>query len=595
MNTNFIPIVTADADAEPDIDTTQIAENTVEPSHQTMKDQAHSVVSQLFQKYATDEYMLSRTYNYICYQMPNTLDNMKRSYDERTQRMDDLISAQNLFIHSFMSNNQYYYVNATEKFFYYDGLHYSVISEDDIMYNVMTEIRKNKYLLCWKQRTTNSIMKRIKENTLIKSVPESDTIQHVINMLHPILFETRAHAKYFLCILGDNILKKHNDLTHFIDTKAKSFIREINTLSLTLFGVQCIQSIKHKYHEHDYTNCRLVKINDAVKSENIWLSIIANSTIDILCVACHYSTRYQNSDNYIINASNEESLMNEVFFMKNTTQSDLVDMFVHDYLQIPQNLTPSSTPTPMIEGATIRAAHITWKDMQYLWKQFIEIKCLPSVIFQQTLKTIITQKLYKYYNSQYDTFIGIFCKHLPVIRRFMEFWDETMTYDENDQLNGYEIAEVCYLYKTWLATKLEHTRQVNDKQLLDLIGYFYPHIEIEKDKYIYKIRSTLWDKQLDVQMGLESMKQMLQIKYGWDTMNVERAHTAIPRTMSPSVLAASNITIYDAYVYYCKYVSELYKSNEKIVSKSYFEKYVLENLEEYVIDSKYISMEWVLS
>jgi len=31
-----------------------------------------------------------------------------------------------------------------------------------------------------------------------------------------------------------------------------------------------------------------------------------------------------------------------------------------------------------------------------------------------------------------------------------------------------------------------------------------------------------------------------------------------------------------------------------IVSKSYFEKYIFENLEEYIIDSKFLSAEWYL-
>ena len=54
-------------------------------------------------------------------------------------------------------------------------------------------------------------MKRIKDNNLLKSVPESTTIQGVLDALYPCLFESKTEAKYFLCILGDALLKKNTN------------------------------------------------------------------------------------------------------------------------------------------------------------------------------------------------------------------------------------------------------------------------------------------------------------------------------------------------------------------------------------------------
>jgi hypothetical protein len=106
----------------------------------------------------------------------------------------------------------------------------------------------------------------------------------------------------------------------------------------------------------------------------------------------------------------------------------------------------------------------------------------------------------------------------------------------------------------------------------------------ERDKYISNIRSALWDKQLDIQVALESMKNNIR-----DKNNQNRY---VSRLQSPSL--RNNISIYDAYRYYCRYYNTLNDQENKslIVSKSYFEKYVFDNLSQYIIDSKFLSYEW---
>jgi hypothetical protein len=52
-----------------------------------------------------------------------------------------------------------------------------------------------------------------------------------------------------------------------------------------------------------------------------------------------------------------------------------------------------------------------------------------------------------------------------------------------------------------------------------------------------------------------------------------------------------NISIYDAYLFYCKYHSSTRFPNQ-IVSKSYFEKYVFDNLSDFIVDSTFLSFQW---
>ena len=507
-----------------------------EHSNTMSKDLFIEIINDMYSKYADNPYMITKIQNHI-HQLPMVLENAYKNRTQRQQRIDELTFEQNSFIQSFLNNNHYFYVNSTEHFFYYDGKHYKLYNEDDILYQILSTITMDKHLMSWKQRTKVYIMKRIKENSLLKSVPESYTIQSVLNQLCPAIFSTKDEAKYFLTVLGDNIFKKNNDITHFVNVNSKHFMRELNTMCQGFFGTNACQTIKHKYHEHNYQQCRIITVSDGIKNESLWKSMLNNYALDILCVACHYSIRFQNSDEFLCNSMNDELIRN-VFYLKNNTPESMMNSFITEYLSMESNRTISSE------------TQITWKNMQYLWKHFLESRNLPTVIFQQTLKTMLMQKLDNYYKEDTDTFVGICSKFLPTIQKFICFWDETVVIDENECENDFEISEILLLFRLWSEQRDESVANFNHKQLLDLITYFYPEVEIESEKYIFKIRSTMWNKQESIQSFIES-------------------------------ISISPVSSYEAYLLYWADCNE--KKTQLIVSKSYFEKYFVENYSQGVL------------
>lgn len=519
-------------------------------SHQNNRALVNETIDALYEKYQNNEYMISKIDNYLCKQLPTIFENMEKLHVERTARIQELSTEQDVFIQCFLNNNQYFYVSTTERFFYYDGIHYQDFNEDDILHHVLTTITKDRNLMSWKQRTKINIMKRIKENSLLASIPESDTIQSVLDLLSPALFSSRVEAKYFLTILGDNILRKNTNLIHFIYPKAKQFLQTFNNICQMFLGVGLAHTFKHKYYEHAYQDCRLVKINESVQSEIIWNSIIYQSALDIICVACHYSIRYSSSDNYLLSFSNEAALIKSVFYIKDIQPCDLINLFTSEYLD---NRPTTHTGQDIMQ--------ITWKNMQYLWKQFLDSKNLPSVIFMQTLKTLMVEKLKDNYKEDSDSFVGVCSKFLPAIQKFLQFWGETMVSDETE--TDLEIEEVVILFRKWLISHGELASNLTDRQILDLIVYYFPNVEIDRSKYISKIRSSMWDKQLDIQVALDNLKATIR-------------------------LSPVNYSIYDAYSFYCK------QGNEQNVSKSYFEKYVFDNFSEYILDEKFLSSEWTI-
>jgi|TARA_B110000285_G_scaffold235423_1_gene317052 hypothetical protein len=535
-----------------------------------------NTITNIYEKYKEDDWMLSKINSYINNQLPNVIDNIKTTHEQRIARIEELTNEQDNFVQSFLNDNQYFFNSATDRFFYYDGIHYQIINEDDILHKILTTITRGRNLMSWKQRTKIHIMKRIKETSLITSIPESDTIQGVIDSLYPTLFPSRNEAKYFLTILGDNIHRKNTNLIHYIKSSSRQFIKELNHVCQFLIGISVGQTFKNKYHDHSYNECRLVNITDTVRHEHVWKNIIHNIPLDIICVASHYSIRYGSSDEFIINTSNDNELLFSAFYIKNMDTNLLITNFITEYLDITLPNEGSITNIiPENSDGLIRAPQITWKNMQYLWKHFLDTKNLPHIMFLNTFKNLLLEKIGVYYSEDQDSFIGICSKHLPAIQKFLYFWDETIILDDSEF--DFEIEEIVSLFKKWCGINNIGSINLNDKQIIDLIQYFFPSIDIERDKFISGIRCELWDKQLDIQTALDNHKEALRTKHSTNGIT------------SPGL--NNMVSIYDTYTYYCKFFSS---SSSLIVSKTYFEKYIFDNFEDYIVDNKFLSQEWYI-
>ena len=554
--------------------------NQINKTDEQKKSDAIDSVQSLFLKYADDPYMFSKMHNHLINHLPNLLETMKQTHIERTARITELTADQDLFIQSFLTNNQYFYMSSNEKFFCYDRLHYQYINDDDVLYRILSSISRDRHLMSWKQKTKINIMKRIREEQpLLKSIPESETIQFVMDLLCPVLFTTRTQTKYFLTILGDNILKKNTHLIHFINLKSKQFIQVLNNACLFSIGIGATQTFRHKFHEHDYQNCRVLTINDCVKSEHIWRPI-QEYILDIICVACHYSSRFSSSDEYIESDSNDNILEDDVFFLKRSKQHELIELFMYEYLDI-SVVDTDNAPTQVMSYSTSpqnffldeqlnenMITQITWKNMQYLWKHFLDSKQFPAFLYMGTLKAYLIDKLSRFYKEEKESFFGICCRYLPAVQTFIQFWEETVVVDNHE--SGFEVEELHILYRNWCFTNDEQVKNITSKRILDVILYFYPNTEITQDKFIANIRNVLWDKRLDISIAMDNYKLHLI-----DKEDEQLTH----------------VSIYDAYLYYSNYYKQT-QTGKQIVSKSYFEKYILENYTEYVIDAKLLSYRW---
>ena len=519
-------------------------------------------IKALVEKYKDNEYMTQRVFNHIVNYLPNTLDNEYKNHEKRVNRNNYLTNEQQIFIQVFLSKNKYFYLQNNNFFYEYDGEKYLIVKEDDVIHKLLSTISNDRVLLQWKYKTKINIIKQIKDRSLFSSIPESDTIQNVLNVLYPAIFSSKNSAKYFLTIIGDNILKKQSPLIFLVSQKMKQILNELDNVGLSSIGNNnTTNNFMTKYHEnHSYENCRLIKINENF-SNTVWRELLKKIGLDLLCVAAHYSKRYENSDHFINNKSDEE-LNSYVCYLKNTNPTTIVSEFCNKYI---------------IESNT-DGCKMEWKNLHFVWKQFLSSCNLPNVIYSNTLKTILKEK-YTYIDDS-DCFTGITSKYLPVHSDFIKFWEKTITKEtdtntntENDLLfdNEFEIDELCSLFKYWSKQnpdKLMSNGHITEENILKILKHFFPVAEIIEDKFVLNVNCSMWNKMNDINTSFEYIKE--QIK----TEN-----------------SLALISFDDAYNYYYKFCNA--HSFKFIVSKRYFEKYLYFKISHHIVYEKFIETDWV--
>jgi hypothetical protein len=528
-----------------------------------LQEKCITTLKELFSSYENDEYMLQRIHTHINNYLPNTLKNEQLNHVKRVNRNHYLNNEQQVFIQVFLSKNQYYYLPSSGFFYEYDGKNYCIVKEDDIIHKLLSSISKERVLLDWKHKTKINVIKLIKERSLLNSIPETDTIQNVLNFIYPSLFSSKTQAKYFLTIIGDNILKKNSHLLFFISQNMKKLLTELDNISqLSIGNTNTTHNFVTKYHENNsYENYRLLKINDNYSHE-LWKEHLKKIGLDLLCVACHYSKRYENSENFLENKSDEE-IKQFALYLRCNSQQQILEKFCDNYL----NKVDDSNST------------IQWKHLHFIWKQFLSANCLPNMIYSNSLKNML-KELYQY-DEQSDSFANLTSKYLPVESDFIKFWENNIVVNVNvndinndtETFDELEIDELCMLFKTWsqsktTSEKLISNGNITEENVLKILKHFFPNIEIIENKFVLNVSCNLWNKNADIERSFEYIKT--QIK--------EYHNLAL-------------ISFDDAYNYYYKYCSN--ENNKFIVSKRYFEKFLYSKISKYIVYEKFIETAWV--
>jgi hypothetical protein len=550
-----------------------------------IKEKCIEQIISLFEKYEDNDYITQRIHTHIVSYLPNTLENEMKNHEKRVSRNNYLTNEQQTFIQVFLSKHQYYYLHNNNLFYEYNGKNYFIVKEDDIIHKLLSSISKDRVLLDWKYKTKINIIKQIKERNLFNSIPESETIQNILNALYPSIFLSKNTAKYFLNVIGDNIFKKNTQLIFLVSASMKKLLVELDNIAFGAIGyTNTTHNFMTKYHEnHNYENCRLIKINDSF-SNDIWREILKKIGLDLLCVAAHYSKRYNNSDNFIENNSDED-LKSYTYYLKNNTPKNIVKEFCNNYIIVKQNSNNfiyDGNDTNTQTNANTQAKYkIEWKNINFIWKQFLSNNNYPNMMYSNSLKQLLKESFL--YQEENDSFLNITCMHLPMQQEFIKFWEDTICIktnnnnNNNDDTNVFEeeleIDEICSLYNFWYKQKNDEQVSslycsINEEKVLNIIQHFFPNIDIIDNKYIINLSCSLWDKIADINNSLNYIKEEIKKDYTLQLLSFDEA--------------------YNLYYKYC--VTHSYKF---IISKRFFEKYLYFKLNNYILHDKFININWI--
>lgn len=452
------------------------------------KKNLHEQLDKLIDRYSGKEYLSNKLQNYVETILPASMEAAEKDHNLREKRKQGLEADSEDFIQRFISKSRCFYCPQNELFVLYDGIHFSGFSEDNIVHKILSQITSEQKLCSWKHKIKNSLIRRIKEKSPLTAIPESVTIQSVLNSLlntkQPI-FKSRNHAKYFLTVIGDCLHNKSQEkqLIYFVSSSIKALLREIEVQIYTFFGyTNALQNIKFKYYDHNYELSRLLYIDEKRKPIKVEMEL-SKYILDLLCVASHYSIRYQCADNFIKQCT-DSSLVNHVLYLKKNTQLSIVNTFIESCIQ--------SGPQVGIKS----------KNMIFIWKKFLEERNVPNILFHGSLTAILREKLN--YDSEYDIYNDVTSVHIPIVGSFIQFWDNHIHIVEETEIESeIEIEELSKIFRKEAG---KNTQAYDDVFIIELIKHFYPDVVMEEDKYLINIKCDKWDKYEEVINSLELFK-----------------------------------------------------------------------------------------
>jgi hypothetical protein len=393
------------------------------------------------------------------------------------------------------NQQQFFYISDAKQYVVYDGMDYKSITFDQILSDVRDCVARDiansvstptTGLVEWKQNVGYEVLEEIQNVPLHETIPNSSTIQTTIASIYPSVFETRDEAKYFLTVLGDSLMGKFPKMVYLTNSVVKPFITMLQRDISLIMGIQnCLSGVKYKYHDHVYADCRVMNVS---LRTDVSLPHI-QSRLNMFAVALHYSVRHNSGDEfatrYLCCGTTER-----IFYLRDNMPNDIVDKFMHDMIQ---DVDPES------------GSHITQKEMLFLWKNFLELKKLPNVMFSSTFLDIIggTNS-----GSSSDTnFPNKISKFLPGVSSFNSFWDECIVNSENDA-DEMEMDELTFLYRQFLS-KTKRSFTLDADGIGRIMRHFHPTISISYDKYVTGIRHKDWDKNKQVMDMLQDIRMSL--------------------------------------------------------------------------------------
>ena len=213
-----------------------------------------------------------------------------------------------------------------------DKTHFQILNEDELMCDISKNIDKNIFTIEKKHNIISTIINNKKKETIKHFIPESETIQSVIDIFNTIFYNNKDLCKLVLIIIGE-LLEKKNITNHFyfVNLDFKNLLTYIFDYGYSYFKTDNInlENFKTKYYNYNLNKSLVIPCN---KYKSFYNDVIKNNVIEIILVSIYYKNRYKSSDTFIENNLNNE-LKYIVTYFKTKTINTIIETFDREFLE----------------------------------------------------------------------------------------------------------------------------------------------------------------------------------------------------------------------------------------------------------------------
>lgn len=189
----------------------------------------------------------------------------------------------------------YYFAPGSSAFVRCSGGSYTPATEDEVLADVLRQLRSaHPSLRRIKHKLRPTVMRKIKDNTLLGSIPESESIQTVLGIMRTVLVPSKAEAKLLLTALGDGILRKSVAITYVMDPRARPALQTLREAAKAHLGHRrdpC-RSFQHSYAPSDRESVRVFRTHQSCPEAASACQLLDQHALAIAVVSAHYSTQH---------------------------------------------------------------------------------------------------------------------------------------------------------------------------------------------------------------------------------------------------------------------------------------------------------------
>lgn len=432
-------------------------------------------------------------------------------FQQHLQQFHDLqkseTTKQSIITHivsEFLSDNTIYYNKTSKIYFNYLDDNYVLVNEDNMIHHILDYIAnfkpyRDEMNVSLKMMVKNKVLKSVKENNIHETIPDTDTIQIILNTLYPHMFTQKEYCKIFLLMIGNIVLKKRpsHKCIMFMRSNIKPIINEINKYITMYFCTHNLFNyFKFKYtqdhveHETWMVPCNAISYDIYHFTEQFYVNLI--------CVAIYYANRYDHIDKYLDSVVGDVSnVYEQIHFFNDQSREKIVQGFMNQYI---------------IQKS---GEYMDQKDVLFLWKRYVSEKDLfvhPFTSYQDFLITIFQHTNQEYNEDNNHNCLNGYCSmEIPAIDLFREFWNENFVFCEDEYY--FEMSEILHLFHQ---AHKQKKLPISESTIVLILQSYYTQYPIINGKAVHNVKCHLWDKKKEIDLFVE--KEKINVKNNAHTL-----------------------------------------------------------------------------